>query len=491
MWHSRRTDVLLGMMWRTINLLLDGNVRAERSLRELRTMLDGHDHLAVRSIVDAIDIMQHIRAGQLETAETRATQCARQSWTDADPNTTERHALQLLAIRWYQGRIGELTPMLGELIDAPDLSAPDHACLGALALAAATSGDQRQARHVLARLHQAGLAGLPRSGNWLVALYGAVEAARLLGDKTTAAEAYGLLLPYADRPAIAGPGTACFGSVQHSLGIAALTHNEPDRAVAHLTAAVHANLTLGHWPATILARVRLAEALERRNQPDDPDRARQEREAATRDADELGLPQPDGARPPIDNPHHARVIGSRRQLPAPATCRRTGPQWEVNVGPHTARVSHMRGLQYLAILLANPGQEIRAAELATGPTPEKAPTVVSEHPTNQPILDEVARREYRQRLADLDANISRYELADNIPEVDRLCDERDWLLGELAAATGFAGRPRHFPTNDERARIAVGKAIRRAVHHIAKANHTLGEHLNNAIRTGARCSYQP
>ena len=39
--------------------------------------------------------------------------------------------------------------------------------------------------------------------------------------------------------------------------------------------------------------------------------------------------------------------------------------------------------------------------------------------------------------------------------------------------------------------MAVGKAIRRAVHHIAKANRTLGEHLNNAVRTGARCSYQP
>src|SRR6185369_4939124 len=127
------------------------------SLRELRTMLDGHDHLAVRSIVDAIDTMQHIRAGQLDTAETHATQSAHQGWAGADPNTTERHALQLLAIRWYQGRIGELTPMLSELIDAPDLSAPDHSCLGALALAAATSGNHRQARHVLARLHQAGL----------------------------------------------------------------------------------------------------------------------------------------------------------------------------------------------------------------------------------------------------------------------------------------------------------------------------------------------
>jgi len=70
-------------------------------------------------------------------------------------------------------------------------------------------------------------------------------------------------------------------------------------------------------------------------------------------------------------------------------------------------------------------------------------------------------------------------------------DERDWLLAELAAATGFAGRPRHFATNDERARVAVGKAIRRSLDHIAKANRALGEHLRNTVRTGTRCSYQP
>jgi hypothetical protein len=69
--------------------------------------------------------------------------------------------------------------------------------------------------------------------------------------------------------------------------------------------------------------------------------------------------------------------------------------------------------------------------------------------------------------------------------------ERDWLTAELAAATGLGGRTRRFTDSRERARIAVGKSIRRILQHIAEADAMIGQHLRRPVRTGARCSYWP
>ena len=94
------------------------------------------------------------------------------------------------------------------------------------------------------------------------------------------------------------------------------------------------------------------------------------------------------------------------------------------------------GMVHLAVLIANPRQEIQAADL-------------------------VARA------------------------------ERDWLVAQLSSAAGFGGRTRAFPDQPERARVAVGKAIRRALARIAEADAVIGEHLRQTVHTGVRCSYWP
>ncbi len=61
----------------------------------------------------------------------------------------------------------------------------------------------------------------------------------------------------------------------------------------------------------------------------------------------------------------------------------------------------------------------------------------------------------------------------------------------MASATGLGGRTRSFPDQGERARVAVGKAIRRALLRIAETDPFIGEHLRQNVQTGARCSYWP
>jgi hypothetical protein len=98
----------------------------------------------------------------------------------------------------------------------------------------------------------------------------------------------------------------------------------------------------------------------------------------------------------------------------------------------------------------------------------------------QRVLDPEAIAEYRSRLKRLDTEIDELE-----PERARQARaERDWLVAQLSSAAGFGGRTRAFPDQPERARVAVGKAIRRALARITEADAVIGEHLRQTVHTG-------
>ncbi|MFF3444051.1 hypothetical protein [Streptosporangium sp. NPDC002721] len=172
-------------------------------------------------------------------------------------------------------------------------------------------------------------------------------------------------------------------------------------------------------------------------------------------------------------------------------CRREGRRWRIGLGARSAHVEHSLGMAYLAVLLANPRYEIPAVELAAGPVPHGAAAVDAGGATAQPTLDEEAVRAYRGRLSLLQEEIDGYEAANDVVRAERVRAERDWLIDELASATGLAGRARNFTGNEERARVSVGKALRRAVTRVAAADPVLGEELRLTIRTGRLCCYQP
>jgi hypothetical protein len=478
----RRSDLLMGLLWHTVDLFLGGEPHAERRLGELRGLLSQDSHLAVGYVVGAIEVMLAIRAGEFARAEAMAWACAERGVAAGDADATGWYGAQLVAIRWYQGRIGELVPMLTELVHSPTLSAVDNSYFGALAVAAATAGDRRAAASALATLCGRDLAELPRSSTWLVAMNAAVEAAYLLDDAGTAARAYELLRPYTHLPMMASLGVACFGSVHQALGVAALTTGDLDLAVEHLNEAVRHNLALRHWPAAATARLRYAQVLARRGRSGDAVVWRQARAVAAQEAAALGIPVPDDA-------------GVSEPPELPAVCTRQGRTWGVDWGHRGVVVEHSVGMLHLAVLLANPGREIRAVDLARGPAElggagsESTAELVGG--SAQPVLDRVARQEYTRRLEQLRDEIDDLESAGDPTGAARAREERDWLIAELAAATGIGGRPRHFPDSEEKARIAVGKAIRRALRRITDADASIGAHLQASVSTGIRCSYRP
>ena len=468
---ERHSDLLMGLLWQTADAYCAGDPHAGRLLGELKDHLAQRDHLAVGFVASAIDVMLAIRAGRFDDAEALAAVCARRGAAAGDADHDWWSAAQLVTIRWYQGRLTELLPMLDDRVHSPVLSAVDNSAVAALAVAAALSGDRPRAASALAALCGSDLAALPRSSSWLVTMNGVVEAAYLLEEPDVAVRAYQLLRPHAHLPMIGSLGITCFGSVQHALGVAALTSRQLDLAVEHLTAAVQHNLALAHWPALVASRQRLAQAHALRGSPGDADAARRELDAATTEAGSAGLPVPDY---PAANP-----------APAVAEIQRVGRKWRLTLRGRGVLVEDSIGMVHLAVLIANPRQEIQAADLVAGLAGLSGPS--GEAGAAQRVLDPAAIAEYRSRLKNLDTEIDELE-----PDRARQARaERDWLVAQLSSAAGLGGRTRAFPDQPERARVAVGKAIRRALARITEADAVIGEHLRQTVHTGVRCSYWP
>jgi hypothetical protein len=162
--------------------------------------------------------------------------------------------------------------------------------------------------------------------------------------------------------------------------------------------------------------------------------------------------------------------------------RQDGETWLLTMGGRTTRLRHSKGLAQLALLLANPGQEITAVELAGG---VPAPSVPD------PVLDQTAKRAYRQRLAELDGALDRAAARGDAAAAHDLEAERAALVAELKRAAGLAGRSRRFSDEAERARVNVTRTIRQALDRILVADPGAGRYLLASVRTGIRCVYQP
>jgi hypothetical protein len=472
---ERRSDLLMGLLWQTVDSYSEGDPHAGRLLGELRGQLEQRNHLAVGFVASAIDVMLTIRAGRLDDAESLANICARTGVAAGDIDNEWWSAAQLVTIRWYQGRLAELLPMLHDRVHSPVLSAVDNSSVAALAVAAALSGDRPTAVSSLAALCGSDLAYLPRSSSWLVTMNGIVEAAYLLEDADVAAQAYELLHPYAHLPMVGGLGVTCFGSAHQALGVASLTSRHLDRAVDHLRAAIKHNLALAHWPAVVASRQRLAQAYALRGWPGDAEAARRERDTAMSEAAALSLPVPGN---PVSRPSGTM-----------AGCERVGRKWRLTLQNRRVLVEESIGMLHLAVLIANPRQEIRATDLVAGLAALGGATGDSE--TAQPVLDDEAIAEYRNQLKRLDAEIDQLESGGDLDQATRARAEREWLIAQLTSAAGLGGRTRSFSDQGERARVAVGKAIRRAIVRVTEADALIGEHLRQTVHTGVRCSYWP
>ena len=329
------------------------------------------------------------------------------------------------------------------------------------------TGRTQDAQAEMGRVLPAVLAGSgPRQVGAAAALaYVAAQA----GDAAAAAQLREALLPYRGRLAVFGGANTCMGPVSFFLGLLATRLGLLDEAVSCLQDATAFAETAGALPGLALSTQAAAAALSLRQAPGDQQQASACQARAREIAERLGVPG---------------LPGLAHPTAGQWSLRRDGQDWLLQAGAEQARLRDSRGLHYLRALLAAPGSEIPALDLAAG-RPGLALAA------SGPLLDATARNTYRHRIRELDDELAAADRIGDSIAAEKAHREREALLSELRRATGLAGRPHRAAPDAERARVNVTRTLRATINHITMAAPIAGAHLASSIRTGTKCRYQP
>lgn len=298
------------------------------------------------------------------------------------------------------------------------------------------------AERLLRQLAGAGLHAVPRDVDFLLTITSLVHVAAHLGRREILTEAVDLLAPYAGRAVLNAGAVTFHGVVDDYLYRA-----------EHVLGGARA----AHWRDTAaLAYERIGAAWWRRR---------------------LDAPPPSGdaaASAPATAPTLLQLY------------RDTSGRWVVGQSGSTLELPDWRGLHYLRELLRRPGVDMGARELAAPATPRGI-----ESANTGDLLDRRALAAYRRRLDQIDAELDEAKSRTDQGSLDRLHAERDALLDQLRAATGLGGRRRRFSSTDERARVAVRKAIAATLDRLGNRDPVLARFLRDTIHTGTNCRYEP
>lgn len=226
--------------------------------------------------------------------------------------------------------------------------------------------------------------------------------------------------------------------------------------------------------------------------------------------------KPQALQPTVLSPHYAlrptqdaEAQASPVKTQLPTVFRREGEYWTITFAGETCRLRDNRGMRYLAQLLQRPNEELHSLQIAAN---DSARGVEQLEPSSRGLvndlvdaeekpltgfsdagemLDPQARAAYKQRLADLQAELEEAQEFNDIGRIETLQEEMVFLSKELSHAVGLSGRVRKAGSVAERARVNVTKAIKTATKQIGKLHPALGQHLRQTIRTGMYCAYTP
>lgn len=169
------------------------------------------------------------------------------------------------------------------------------------------------------------------------------------------------------------------------------------------------------------------------------------------------------------------------------TLKREGNDFAFEFRARRTRVRASRGLEHIAALVARRGEWVPVLDLVGG---GKAREVAADGDLG-PALDPEAKRQYRARMLELREALDEAEAWADAGRAERARAELEWLTAELSRAVGLGGRDRAQGAAAEKARVAVAKAIRRALDALLAQDEALGRHLENALKTGSLCCYDP
>ena len=377
-------------------------------------------------------------------------------------------------LRREQGRLDELEPLMRPFA-AQQADIPSTAV--GVAFGLAELGQHDEAAGMLARLAADDYARL-HDRNWPVSWLQLARVAALVGDRARAERLYELGRPLAGQCVMVSVATVCLGAAELGLAWLAAALERVEDADTHFTRAEATNARLGARGWLAQARADHAALLA----GPDPERARALAALARDAAAALGLaPVLASAEAVLARVGHGTAGGG-------AAFGRDGETWVLEYACASARLRHAKGLADIAWLLGRPGEPVPAAELLARQDPgaEKKPVASADD-----MLDARARREVRERLAELEADVEAADAAHDPERAALARAERDELVAALASAVGLGGRARRLGDESERIRKTVTARIRNSIRRIEREHAPLARHLERSIDTGLWCVYRP
>ena len=480
--------ILMTHVWRLLAHLFYGNmprVVAERhAIARLAEQLRQGPENWFLNCTDAALAFFAGRFAEAEELAVRAYEAGRR----AEPYALFAFRLQMLWTRMEQGREAEMAGEFSDSMERFTVYPVWRAMAPRLLLAYGMEGEARRA------FRETFPTPRPINEEYLLGASALADAAASLRERAAAASLYEELLPHGNLT-MGGIPDINIGSTYRVLGRLAHLLGRIDEAERHFVDAIEANDTMGARPWAAWARRQYASLLLERDAAGDRGRAAALLSHAREDARALGMVRLEREIAGIDG---VAVAAVPVEAGGGATFRLEGEYWSIVYEADAFRLRDSKGLHHLARLLAEPGRELHAMDLIGGSGDVDGSAFVgstaglhSDADDAGPVLDDSAKRAYRDRLRDLDAEIEEARSWSDDERAARAEAERDALVQQLAGAVGLGGRDRRAASAAERARVNVTRAIKAALSRIAEQSPALGKHLEATIRTGTFCSYTP
>jgi hypothetical protein len=393
------------------------------------------------------------------------------------------------------------------LVEAVIASAPDYLLprVG-LALIYTTSGQNPQARFTLAPVIADGLSCIVPDAFGLVMMCLLAETLCFLELADLASDLAKRMEPYSEQLAIAGWGSSLEGAVAHFIGLLHTTFASPCKGEALLRKAVAINQAadLRLFAARSQAALASCLSLQGKNSA-----ARQNLDEATAVYVSAGLQLP--LLPPRLK-QHSRPLSESREISHPfdqpkpvepdsvdggevitGTLCKEGDYWTLRYQKRVIRLRNRKGIQQLALLLANPEVEIPAQALSrlgsTGRYCDESAEIALG--SSGEITDQQALFQYASRSRELQADLDEADAKNDLGAVERIKSELEWLRRAISNAMGIGKRTRLAGSAAERARVSVRNNLSAVFRTVKESDRTVGLHLEQSIRTGHSCVYRP
>jgi tetratricopeptide (TPR) repeat protein len=421
--------------------------------------------------------------GRLDRAQEMAEEARRLGQEIQRPEGEAVALVTLYFVHLDQGRMPESESFFSQMLAALPQFKIARLLTGHLA---AVTGRHEEARAFLDRHRERGFVDLLDSVTHRMALALLTEMAAMTGHAAAGAALEPLVKPLAQRY-LAAPVVLWVGAARRYRGLLAALAGRRAEAIEELRAAALENRVAGSTRWALRCDLDLARLLLRGDAAGEVEEARALLGAARERAEAMGF---------VALAAEAGAQGTAPAPPTEASFRREGEFWTIAFAAASVRLRDSKGLRYLARLLAEEGRDFPALELMStdggvadaldGPVEGMgAPGDLG------PVLDRQARGDVTRRLEEIEVELEKPAVWNDLDRVERLHSERDALNRELGAAVGLGGRDRRMGGPAERARQSVTKAIRGAMERIAREHQELGRHLGSTVRTGLTCRYDP